>query len=73
MRMSVAIIGSRGRIVLPREVRTALGVSEGDTVFFIMEADQVRLARAPEDFGGYLNLYSPARAEEKADDTELPD
>ncbi len=73
MRMSVAVIGSRGRIVLPQEVRTALGVSEGDTVFFIAEGDQVRLARAPEDFGEYLSLYSPARAEERADDKELPD
>ncbi len=57
MRLSVAVLGTRGRVVLPQEVREHLGLHEGDTVFFLMEGDRVRLARAPEDFGEYLGLY----------------
>ncbi len=63
--MSVAVVGSRGRVALPREVRELLRLEEGDTVFFLIEGDRVRLARSPEDFGEYLGLYGSA--------PELPD
>ncbi len=51
-------IGSRGRIVLPREACAALGVAEGDTLFCVVQGDQVRLVRTPADFGEYLGLLS---------------
>ena len=57
MRMSVAVVGSRGRVVLPREVRDALHLLPGDSLFFLIEGEQVRLSRAPEDIGEYLALY----------------
>ncbi len=60
MRLSVAVVGSRGRVSLPQEVRELLGLKEGDTVFFLLEGDRVCLARSPEDFGEYLGLYGTA-------------
>jgi AbrB family looped-hinge helix DNA binding protein len=71
--MSVAVIGSRGRVVLPQEVREALGLNPGDTVFFLQDGDQIRLARAPEDFGEYMGLYGsgrPDRDTRAGDDTD---
>jgi AbrB family looped-hinge helix DNA binding protein len=50
-------VGTRGRIVLPREVRAALGVAESDTLFFVVQGDDVRLTRAPSDFGEYLGMF----------------
>lgn len=73
MRLSVAVIGSRGRVVLPPEVRAALGVGQGDTLFFLVEGDRVRLARAPEDFGEYLDLYGHRPSGALTDDTDLRD
>lgn len=41
--MTRAVIRSRGQITLPREVREALHVEEGDDVAFIVEAGQVTM------------------------------
>lgn len=38
-----AVVRSRGQITLPREVREALHVEEGDDVAFVVEAGQVTL------------------------------
>ncbi len=73
MRIAVAVMGARGRVVVPAEVRAALGVAPGDTLFFLVEGDRVRLARAPEDFGEYLELYGPGRPEAITDDTDVED
>ena len=62
MRMSIAVLRSRGRLVLPAEVRGQLGLSEGDAVLFLIDGDQVRLTRSPENFGEYLALYGPQPA-----------
>jgi AbrB family looped-hinge helix DNA binding protein len=72
MHMAVAKVGSRGRIALPREVREHLGLGEGDTVLFLLDGDQVRLARSPEDFGQYVGLLGsgPAGWEGPEGDTE---
>jgi AbrB family looped-hinge helix DNA binding protein len=67
--MLPAVVGTRGRIVLPREVRAALGVAEGDTFFFVIQGEQVRLARAPSDFGEYLGMFGGA-VELNTEDTE---
>ncbi len=58
MKLTPVVVGSRGRIVLPREAREALGVAEGDTLFCIVQGDLVRLVRTPSDFGAYLGLLS---------------
>lgn len=41
--MTRAVVRSRGQITLPREVRQALHVEEGDDVAFIVEAGQVTM------------------------------
>lgn len=38
-----AVVRSRGQITLPREVREALHVGEGDDVAFVVEAGQVTM------------------------------
>ena len=38
-----ALIRSRGQITLPREIREALHVEEGDDVAFVVEAGQVTM------------------------------
>jgi AbrB family looped-hinge helix DNA binding protein len=34
-----------GRVTIPAEIRYALGIKEGDRVGFVLEDDQVKLAR----------------------------
>ena len=41
--MTRALIRSRGQITLPREIREALHVEEGDDVAFVVEAGQVTM------------------------------
>jgi antitoxin PrlF len=41
--MKRAVVRSRGQITLPREIREALHVEEGDDVAFVVEAGQVRM------------------------------
>jgi bifunctional DNA-binding transcriptional regulator/antitoxin component of YhaV-PrlF toxin-antitoxin module len=43
-------------VTLPREVCAALGLTPGEPVVFMIEGEQVRLARSPADFGEYLAL-----------------
>jgi bifunctional DNA-binding transcriptional regulator/antitoxin component of YhaV-PrlF toxin-antitoxin module len=58
MRIRVAKVGTRNRVVLPPEVLDVLGVHPGDPLFFIIRGQSVRLSRSPEDFGEYLLLHS---------------
>lgn len=60
MRWQVTVIGSRGRVTLPPEVRGALGVTEGDPVFFLLDDDGVRLVAAPRDLAEYMALHGGA-------------
>jgi AbrB family looped-hinge helix DNA binding protein len=39
-------IDTRGRTIMPREVRQQLGLSAGDRVEFVVEGDEVVLQRA---------------------------
>ncbi len=41
--VEMARVGRRGQIVLPRDVRYALGVAEGDRIAFIVQDGEVRL------------------------------
>lgn len=49
--METIRVDSRGRIVLPRSVRAALGIKPGDLVLVRVEGDQavLRRARDPEE------------------------
>jgi antitoxin PrlF len=57
-------IGSRGQITLPREIRSRLGLKEGDRVEFVVENDRttIRRARAAENpfakYVGALPVFS---------------
>ncbi|MDH7479376.1 MAG: AbrB/MazE/SpoVT family DNA-binding domain-containing protein [Syntrophomonadaceae bacterium] len=42
-------VDSKGRVTLPKEIRTILGVKLGDTVFLKADGHSVRLMRAVED------------------------
>ena len=43
-------IDAKGRVTIPAEVRRALGIREGDTLFLSVEAGVVRLAKAANPF-----------------------
>lgn len=60
MHWRVAVVGSRGRVTLPPEVRRALGVADGDPVFFLLDDAGVRLTRAPGDLNEYMALHGGA-------------
>jgi len=57
MKLRIAKIGTRNRLVLPPDVMDVLGVEPGDAVFFIISGENIRLSRSPEDFGEYLLLH----------------
>ena len=42
-----ARLGTRARVVLPKEARDALGLAPGDTFAFAIRGDEVRVIRAP--------------------------
>ena len=60
MHWRVAVVGSRGRVTLPPEVRRALGVADGDPLFFLLDDEGVRLTRAPRDLSEYQALHGGA-------------
>ncbi len=60
MVIRIAKVGSRNRVVLPPEVMDALGIAEGDALFFVVGQNGVRLSRSPETFGEYLQLHAGA-------------
>jgi len=53
MAVATAKVSSRNQLALPRGVRKALGIRPGDTVLFIIEDEQVRLARRPPNLTEY--------------------
>jgi len=46
-----ARVTSKGQVTLPKAVRDALGISQGDAVVFRVEGDHAVLARTPEFLG----------------------
>ncbi|MCS6962571.1 AbrB/MazE/SpoVT family DNA-binding domain-containing protein [Thermoflexus sp.] len=45
--MTIVVLSSKGQIVLPREIRKALGVRKGDRFVVTLEGDRVILTRVP--------------------------
>ncbi len=50
--MRVVTLSSKGQIVLPREVREALGVRKGDRFAVMLEGERVILTRLPAQVRG---------------------
>ena len=44
-----AIVSSKGQVVIPSDVRKKLGLMQGSTLRFLVEADSVRLLPAASD------------------------
>ena len=44
--MDTAKIMSKGQVTIPKDVRTVLGVSNGDRVTFIVEGNNVRIVNS---------------------------
>ena len=51
----VVKLGRRGAIELPRRVRTAFGLQEGDELVLTVEEEQLVLRRKARRFGEYLD------------------
>jgi AbrB family looped-hinge helix DNA binding protein len=47
---SAAKVTSRGQVTVPKTIREALGIKDGDEVVFRVEGGQALLARTPEGF-----------------------
>jgi AbrB family looped-hinge helix DNA binding protein len=58
-----AKVTSKGQITIPKEVRNALGIEEGDEVVFRVEQHRAVLARTPHllDLAGVVEVPAPKR------------
>ena len=59
---AAAKVTSKGQVTVPKAVRDALGIKEGDEVFFRVEGNRAVLARTP-DFlalAGSIRFSSPS-------------
>ncbi len=54
-----ARITSKGQITIPKAVRRALGIKEGDSLLFEIEGEEVRVrvAREPVSFADYAGIW----------------
>ncbi len=54
-----ARITSKGQVTIPKAVRRALGITEGDSLLFEVEGDDVRVraAREPVSFADYAGAW----------------
>lgn len=58
-----ARVTSKGQITIPKEVRNALGINEGDQVVFRVEENHAVLARTPHllDLAGVVEVPAAKR------------
>ncbi|MCX7855310.1 MAG: AbrB/MazE/SpoVT family DNA-binding domain-containing protein [Anaerolineae bacterium] len=83
--MTIVTLSSKGQIVLPREVREALGVQKGDRFTVTLEGEQVILTRLPSQTrgdwrrwrgclagSGALQEHATEHADEVQQDERLP-
>ena len=56
-------VRSKGRITVPKAVRDALGIKEGDLVVFRLEGSRATLARTPDflDLAGTMKVPAQKR------------
>lgn len=55
-----ARVTSKGQITVPKAVRDALGITEGDEVVFRVEGDRAVMARTPDFLGLAATIPVPA-------------
>ncbi len=55
---AAAKVSSKGQVTVPKVVRDALGISDGDAVVFRVEGNRAVLARIPDflDLGGSIKV-----------------
>jgi len=64
-----SIVSSKGQVTVPQEIRTRLGLREGDRLEFVIEGDRtvIRPARGPSNpfqrFVGILDTFPGGAAE----------
>ena len=64
-----SVISSKGQVTVPQEIRTRLGLREGDRLEFVIDGDRtiIRPARRPtnpfEEFVGALGTFPGGAAE----------
>ena len=58
-----ARVSSRGQITIPRAVREALSIREGDEVLFRVEGQRAMMARSPDliQLAGSVSVPAPKR------------
>ncbi|MGH8874355.1 MAG: AbrB/MazE/SpoVT family DNA-binding domain-containing protein [Acidimicrobiia bacterium] len=58
-----AKVTSKGQVTIPKEVREALGIGEGDQVVFRVEEHRAIIARTPDllDLGGTVKVPAQKR------------
>lgn len=52
--MELARISSKGQMTIPRRIREAAHLAEGDVVMFVVENDRVTLRKLPSGEDAYL-------------------
>ena len=58
--MSITTITSKGQVTIPKDIRDALGLGQGDKVLFSVETDHVVLTPLPRGRLGDLYASLPA-------------
>lgn len=60
---TAAKVSSKGQVTVPKVVRDALGVKEGDEIVFRVEGDRALLARTPDflKLGGTIHVPAGRR------------
>lgn len=60
---AAAKVTSKGQVTVPKAVRDALGLNEGDTVVFRVEGNRAVLARTPDflDLAGTIRVPAAKR------------
>ena len=60
---AAARVTSKGQVTVPKVVREALGISQGDEVVFRVEGNHAILARTPDflDLGGTIRVPAAKR------------
>ena len=62
-RMEVARITSRGRVTIPKSIREAASLCEGDTIALKIEGDRLVLRKVVPGRGDYLHSLTEAMSE----------